>query len=324
MASLSISNQGKPVETKGIQVRELKADISLEKAIEATQANGMDEAFVEADGKRYVIFSEDNLDLAKASLQVDGKATKVLKLSNEINSLGEGLSTAPKAIYRAGAAAVAPLAKPLRYVAPNPATAFAIAAGVTAGLFARTALQPASITSKASEYGLTVLMGTHVIGTGAYLGSQLAKEQEHIVGKAFSGFLGLAGSAISAAPPVLGLAYMGETSSPTAALGIAIGSIVAVSSVTAAADQSSKSPTARNIRALATGAGSVALGASLPEVFTLLSKIPLPERALDLALKGGKIAGVAALAGGAMATLGLGAAGALKSARPETIDTIAR
>ncbi|MEZ0373120.1 MAG: hypothetical protein ACAI44_28775, partial [Candidatus Sericytochromatia bacterium] len=123
MANLTISNGNKTIDTKGLQVRELKAGLSLEQAIEKTSGNGVDETFVEAEGKKYVIFSEDNLSIdSKASIQIDGKAAKVLKSTNEINSFGEGLAFVPVKGYKVAKAVLAP-------IVPNPATGLAITGG---------------------------------------------------------------------------------------------------------------------------------------------------------------------------------------------------
>lgn len=321
MSNLNISTAGQPIDTRGLKVRELKDNIQLDDALKATQGNGMDEAFVEADGKRYVIYSDDNFKLdSKASISIDGKAAKVLKLSNEINSFSEGISYVPSKAYDIAKSAL----KPVKFVAPNATTSLAIMAGLGAGAISRNAFSPtAGVLFNSyggfSEKGLVLAITSSLAAAAAggklgnSIGTSLRISDADIVGTGTGAIMGAAAAGAT-------LAALENPLSEAGGIGIAAGAVMGIASATAAADQSSKSTTAKQVRAWSTGIGSVAVGATMPEIFNLVSKIQIPE----LAVKGGKIAATAALVGGGLATVGLAAAGALKSAKADTIDQIAK
>lgn len=314
MSNFSISSGNQPIDTKGMQIRELKAGLSLEQAIEKTQDNGIDEAFVEADGKRYVIYSEDDLRIdSKANIQVEGKAAKVLHLSDEMNSFGDGLFLMPSKGYRIAKAAIAP-------IAPNPATALAITGGVVAGALARNAAQPLL----ANMDQLTLYDVSGVItsmaasqGAAAALTSQ-SSEEARVTAHIIASSVGLGGGLTLGAGTAESL--LRARVSRNAGLGLGLGAAAGVAAITAHADTTSKSGTARTLRALATGAGSVGLGAASPELVRALMQIRVPE----YVVKGAKVAGVAALVGGTLAVFGPAAAGALKPAQTKTIDEISQ
>ena len=328
MANLNLTINSKAAEGN-IKVRELKDNVTLAQAIEKTQANGMDEAFVEADGKRYVIFSEDNVSLEKANIQIDGKAARIVNFSNEINSFGEGISYVPKKTYQVGKAAL----EPIKYVVPNAGTGIAIAAGVAAGALTRNSFTPftASLVGEYDELtslGAAIAAGagvtTGIAGTqlGQKIGENMTAHSD-ADGKTTGKVVGWLGGGIGvgvigglSAAGIMHSAGLGKTGG----IGIAAGALIGVASATAASDQTSKSAGARQAKAWATSVGSLAVGVATPEIAKLINHIHIPE----IAVKGAKIVGVAALVGGTMATIGLAAAGGLKSAKKETIDEIAK
>lgn len=287
----------------------------------------MDEAFVEADGKRYVIFTEDNLNLtANTSITIDGKAAHVIKLSNEINSFGEGLSYVPLKGYDVVKSALEPLV-------PNATTGFAMIAGVTAGALARHSFSPSSnVLSKYSELEPLGVFVTKGIGfaaaiPGAHMGQKFGDEMTATSGefKDIAKAAGSLGGGLVAGFLGNGLAYTVLINtegglSKTSGIGIATGALFGVAATVAASDQTSKSTGTKQAKALATSAGSLAVGVAAPEIIELVSKIRIPE----IAVKSAKMAGVAVLVGGTMASAGLAAAGALKSVKNETIDEIAK
>jgi hypothetical protein len=113
MSGLSING----VNTKG-QVFELKEGTNIKEALKAGQKDGLDQVYVEAGGKNYVV-QGDGLNLKgiakgtlpKAQLELNGKTVEatIKEVDNELNTRDEGLMS-PVAIggMAVGVVAVAP------------------------------------------------------------------------------------------------------------------------------------------------------------------------------------------------------------------------
>lgn len=172
------SNKTHDVTLKG--VRELKEGMSVEEAAKLTKSNGLDEIFFEADGKKYVGFTDaqglDDFDTANFRGEFQGAAMKVLKLNDEVaphflSGAAEMTSTLAKAVS-------APIRAAARATIPNTATGIALAGGVAAGLFART--NPGvfeSYSEKTGEWILTGFSNAGRIGiaTGGVIGLSTVK-----------------------------------------------------------------------------------------------------------------------------------------------------
>lgn len=321
MTNFSIGSSGGP-ERPNIRIRELKPEVSLEQALAKTASNGLDEAFVEAGGKRYVLYSDDDIVLANAEIQVEGKAATLLSFNDEINSFGEGLCYLPGKGLKAAWSVI----KPIGHVVPNLPTGMAIATGVLAGAAARHAFTPylARGGYDPSQFGQILLMTGTLTGAvpGAALG--LAAEEDSFgrpTDKSYRGAL-IGGGVGAALGGGIGAALSHQLHesplSRSGAIGLGFGAMAGVAAVTAAADHSQASPEAKQLRAWATGAGSVAAGALTPEALRLASHIHIP----DGAIAGAKIAGTALLVGGGLASLGLATAGAIKQANYAGLDEI--
>lgn len=117
---------------------------------------------------------------------------------------------------------------------------------------------------------------------------------------------------------VLGALTRAGDISSTTRIGLAIGAAGGVGTVRHLTDKGS--PTAKTLKAGATGVASVALGAAAPEIVKLIAKIPIP----DIVNKGAQVVGTAAAVGGGIAIIGGGIAAATRDAQPESFDAIAK
>lgn len=87
----NIHLMGKPLHNVTIAplAPEYQSKLGLKLAIESTKNNGIDEIFFEKDNQFHVLYS-DSLELSGydgiASLSLDGKPVKTLKVNNELNS----------------------------------------------------------------------------------------------------------------------------------------------------------------------------------------------------------------------------------------------
>lgn len=169
MTEIRALNNGQEVHLNIKGVRELKDGMTVEKAAELTKNNGMDELFFSKDGKNYVAFSTDTLNLfvnSESQLKMDKDDVQLIKLNDEATTFTGGVVEMTKSI---GRAAVKPftLLKPL---VPNAATAVAFTGGAIAGLVARKGILP-------GEYDDIVLSMSSRIGiaTGGALGTAMVK-----------------------------------------------------------------------------------------------------------------------------------------------------
>ncbi len=187
-----------------LNAREIKEGITLEQAVAATQGNGLDEIFFSQGDKLYVAYSEmgggdqnriQNLNFG----EFNGQQAKILKMSSEVNTAGEGFTGSFKLIGSA-------IAKPFSYIKmPNAATAATFAGGVALGALSQ------------APWGSSGKIGLALGGvSGASTIRYLTEKGPDSPAKAVkAGATGVAAVAIGAAIPH-GIKWVAQTSLPKA------------------------------------------------------------------------------------------------------------
>lgn len=172
------TNKVDEVKLKG--VRELKEGLPVEEAAKLTKNNGLDEIFFEANGKKYVGFTDasglDDFDTTQIHGEYQGTSMTFLKLNDEVSThFFSGAAEMTGTLARA-------VSSPFRAVAnatiPNKATGFALTGGIAAGLLART--NPGMFEFYSHDAGRVVLEGFSTAGrlgiaTGGVVGLATVK-----------------------------------------------------------------------------------------------------------------------------------------------------